>query len=41
VGCVLGLLAGGVVAYLLVRALFPLRHPPSSGGPRPSPSDED
>jgi hypothetical protein len=41
VGCVLGLLAGGAVAYIIVRAIFPPYDPRSSGGPRPSPSDED
>jgi hypothetical protein len=40
-GTVFGLLAGGAVAYVIVRAIFPPRRPRNSGGPRPSLSDED
>jgi hypothetical protein len=40
-GTVLGLLAGGGVAYVIVRAIFPPHDPRDTGGPRPSPSDED
>jgi hypothetical protein len=41
VGATLGLLAATAVAYVIVRAIFPPHDPRNSGGPRPSPSDED